>query len=75
MYVPVTGDFAIDPRNVPLAVQANTFASCLIRRGNGNIIPTARGYKRGSSVAGCFCVYLGVQARRIPISVIHFGDL
>lgn len=24
MYVPVTGDFAIDPRNVPLAVQANT---------------------------------------------------
>lgn len=22
MYVPVTGDFAIDPRNVPLAVQA-----------------------------------------------------
>ena len=40
MYVPVTGDFAIDPRNVPLAVQANTFASCLKRGGNGNIVPT-----------------------------------
>ena len=74
MYVPVTGDFAIDPRNVPLAVQANTFASCLKRGGNGNLVPTARGYKRGSSAAGCFCVHLGVQARLIPISVIHFGD-
>ena len=56
MYVPVTGDFAIDPRNVPLAVQANTFASCLKRGGNGNIVPTARGYKRGSWVNPKFCV-------------------
>ena len=70
MYVPVTGDFAIDPRNVPLAVQANTFASCLKRGGNGNIVPTARGYRLVSFPSASYILVIFNSPFSVALSLV-----